>query len=105
MTQGQQKALTALCALRGWPAPEFERRVTAERRFRFDAAWPAELVALEVNGGVWTGGRHSGGSGQIRDFEKLNLAQLLGWRVLQVTPQQLTDGTADRWLTLALRRL
>jgi hypothetical protein len=36
-------------------------------------------------------------------MEKLNLLQLAGYRVLQVTPQQVTDGTLRDLLSRAFR--
>lgn len=65
------------------------------RLFRFDLAWPVERVAVEVDGGVWAGGRHTRGSGFVKDMEKLNLAVLLGWRVLRYTPQDLKQRPAQ----------
>lgn len=58
------------------------------RRWRFDFCLPMYKIAIEINGGIFSGGRHSRGAGQLNDFEKLNEAQLLGWRVFQFTPQQ-----------------
>lgn len=65
------------------PQPDREFRFAPPRRFRFDFAWPEERIALEVDGGRWMpgGGRHAGDG----DYEKLNLAATLGWRVLRVT--------------------
>jgi hypothetical protein len=79
------------------PLPEVEYRFHHTRKFRFDYAWPANgHLALEIDGGIWVRGRHSGGAGQIRDMEKGNLAALMGWSVLHVTPQQLcTLSTID----------
>lgn len=74
----------------GLPAPTREFRFHPTRLWRFDYAWPAALVALEVEGGVWTGGRHTSGAGFLRDMEKYNSAALLGWRVFRCTPRQLT---------------
>ena len=37
-----------------------------ERRWRFDYAWPALKVALEIHGGVFTNGRHTRGKGFTR---------------------------------------
>ena len=72
----------------GLPVPVFEYRFDPTRRWRFDMAWPERLVALEVEGGVWTGGRHSRGKGMMSDMEKYNTAVLAGWRVLRVVPAQ-----------------
>ena len=74
------------------------------RRWRFDLAWPRHLLALEIDGGVWTQGRHVRGDGFIRDLEKMNEAQLAGWRVLRVTPDQVKDGSALGLIRRALER-
>jgi len=72
------------------PAPEAEHRFCPSRMWRFDYAWPGHMIALEVEGGVWTGGRHSrGGTGFVKDMEKYNEAAALGWRVLRVQPKEL----------------
>lgn len=55
------------------------------RRWRFDYALPAERVAWEIEGGHWSGGRHTRGDGFEKDIEKYNHATLLGWRVIRST--------------------
>lgn len=82
-----------LCAAHGLPAPVAEHRFHATRRWRFDYAWPDHKLALEVEGGAWTGGRHTRGAGFVKDIEKYNAATLAGWRVLRTTPGSLMrDG-------------
>jgi very-short-patch-repair endonuclease len=71
------------------PAPVEEYRFHPERKWRFDYAWPTHRVALEVEGGVFSGGRHSRGAGFRADAEKYNQAAALGWRLLRVLPEQL----------------
>ena len=68
---------------RSLSTPVAEVRVCPERRWRFDWAWIGKRVAVEVNGGIFARirGRHSRGAGQLKDWEKLNHAQKLGWRV------------------------
>lgn len=79
----------------GLNAPEPEHRFHESRRWRFDYAWIAERVALEVEGAVWINGRHSRGSGKVKDMEKYSEAACLGWRLLYVTPDKLcTTQTA-----------
>jgi very-short-patch-repair endonuclease len=90
-----------LCAV-GLHAPVREHRFAPPRRWRFDYAWPAHRLALEVEGGTWAGGRHVRGSGYEADCEKYSEAALLGWRVLRVTTAMLLDGRA---LTLLERVL
>lgn len=59
------------------------------RRWRFDYAIPAYRIAVEVEGGVWTQGRHTRPQGFLGDMGKYNTATLMGWRVFRVTPDGL----------------
>ena len=80
--------------------PELQHRFHPERRWRFDFAFPAELVAVEVDGGIFAAengteaGRHARGVGRLKDYEKRNAAAELGWFVLCYGPPQVRDGTA-----------
>ncbi len=82
--------------------PTREYRFAPPRRFRFDFAWPSLRIAMEIDGGIWTRGRHTRGAGVERDMEKLNLAAVNGWRVLRFSPRMVLDGSA---LTTAFRAL
>lgn len=86
----------------GLPEPEQEFKFAPNRRYRFDLAWPACSLALEISGGTWGVGGHSTGQGIQRDYEKLNLAVVLGWRVLQADATMVRDGRALRWVERAL---
>lgn len=74
------------------PAPTLEHRFAAPRRWRFDLAWPDRKVALEIEGGVWTGGRHTRPQGFLGDMDKYNRAAVLGWRIVRCTPSQARSG-------------
>ena len=67
------------------------------RKWRLDLAAPASLQAIEVDGGLATGGRHGGSPAVFRDLEKRNAAAVMGWRVLHVTPSQVRGGEALQW--------
>lgn len=71
------------------PIPTPEHRFDAGRRWRMDYAWQQYMVALEVEGGVWTQGRHTRGAGFLADMEKYNAAAVLGWRIIRCTPDDL----------------
>lgn len=86
----------------GIPLPEREYKFHPSRRWRFDYAWPNHMIALEVEGGVWTGGRHTRGAGFLADVEKYNAAALVGWRVLRVTPSHLLHSETINMLREAL---
>lgn len=64
---------------------------TTLKGWRFDVAWPAYKVAVEIDGGVWLRGRHNRGGGFIEDCRKLNEAARLGWIVLRGTPELIAD--------------
>ena len=86
------------------------------RKFRVDFYWPwhsiermvdaDELrgVVLEVDGGTWSGGRHTRGKGFEADCEKTNLLALQGYLVLRVTRTHVEDGRALAWVREALGR-
>lgn len=65
------------------PAPEY--RFCQDRKWRFDFAFPAHKVAIELEGGAYTQGRHTRGNGYEGDCEKYNRATSEGWRVLRFT--------------------
>ena len=85
------------------PKPEREYRFDSVRRWRFDFAWPAKKVAVECEGGHWSGGRHVRGSGFEKDAEKYNRAALLGWRVLRFTATMLKDTACMEQVKEALQ--
>ena len=85
-----QSAVVALCRADKLPPPVFELRFAPPRRWRLDVAWPDERVALEIQGGLYTGGRHVRGAALEREHEKLNQAAAMGWRVLFTAPRQLS---------------
>ena len=90
------------CKGLGLPTPVAEFRFDATRRWRFDWCWPAQKLALEVEGGAFTGGRHTRGAGFVRDLEKYNAACVAGYRLLRVTPTQVQTGAAVELARLAL---
>ena len=96
----------------GLPAAVAEHGFCAERKWRFDFAFPKERVAIEVQGGIFgTGrkcrtcgqrkaGRHTRGTALVDEYEKLRAAAMLGWRVLPCLPRQIyTRELAEEILT------
>jgi len=64
----------------------------------FDFAWPSSMIAIEVEGGSWVNGRHTRGAGFEEDCTKYNSATVMGWKVLRVTPKQVNNGAAMKWI-------
>lgn len=86
------------------PLPISEHRFAKEagRQFRFDWSFPAERVAVEVDGGQYIvrrtrGGRLIGGGRHNTDGdrEKRNLAVELGWHILTYTPEMMKEKPVE----------
>lgn len=93
-----------LSQLVGLPDPATELLFHPKRKWRFDYAWPTCMVALEVHGGIHSGGRHTRGRGFVEDRAKMNEATLLGWTVLEVTPEHIKSGQLRAWLLAAFNQ-
>ena len=70
-----------------------EYRFDSERQFRFDLANLEHRIGFECNG-HWQG-KH--GVGWSEGFEKLNVAQLQGWRVLVFHNRDVLTGKAKEF--------
>jgi len=97
-----ERSLATLIDWDGLPAPIREYQFHPTRKWRFDFAYPDAKVAIEVEGGSFSSGRHTRGAGFEGDCEKYNAAAIRGWCVLRVTPRMIEDGRALSWLRRAL---
>ena len=86
----------------GGPPLEREHRFAPPRGWRFDFASPEDFIAFEIEGGVWTGGRHNRPRGFINDAEKYNAAAALGWRVFRL-PREMVNAAYVGALVRGLR--
>ena len=62
-----------------------QHRFHPVRRWRLDFAVPELRLAIEIEGGIFSRGRHSRGAGYAADCEKHNALTLLGWSLLRYT--------------------
>jgi hypothetical protein len=69
-----------------------EVRFDKTRRWRFDFANQDHMIAIEVEGGVWTEGRHTRGKGFMGDMEKYNAAAAAGWTLIRRVPTNLVTA-------------
>lgn len=90
-----------LAQLVGFPDPATELVFHPKRRWRLDFAWPARMIAVEIHGGIHSGGRHTRGKGFVEDRAKMNEAALLGWTVIEATPEHIQSGQLRAWLLAA----
>lgn len=86
----------------GLPEPAREYVFAKPRRWRFDFAWVDLLVAVELEGGIFSGGRHTRGAGFEADLIKYNTALMNGWSVFRFSGSMVGSGDAARMTTLAL---
>ncbi|WP_324040933.1 hypothetical protein [Aeromonas caviae] len=93
-----------MAQLAGFPDPATELVFHPKRRWRLDFAWPTRMIALEVHGGIHSGGRHTRGRGFVEDRAKMNAAALLGWTVIEATPEHIKSGQLRAWLLAAFNQ-
>jgi hypothetical protein len=86
----------------GLPRGVGQYRFASPRRWQFDRAWPLAMVALELEGGVYSGGRHTRGKGFEADAEKYNTAAIRGWVVIRCTRRMVESGDMVNMLRQAL---
>lgn len=71
-----------------------------EYQFHQTRKWRADFhilntkILIEVEGGIWTNGRHTRGTGYLGDMEKYNAASKLGFTILRFSTQQVKSGFA-----------
>lgn len=77
----------------------FSSIMPVKRKFRADIYIPSEKIIVEINGGQWVNGRHNrGGVGYERDLEKMNTAQMYGFRYFQFTYEMLKRFDYERFI-------
>lgn len=62
------------------------------RKWRFDFSVPVVQLAVEIEGGIHTRGRHTRGVGYQGDLDKYNAALALGWRVFRFSTTDVRNG-------------
>lgn len=91
----ERRAFILAAKAYGLPEPEPEFRFHPTRLWRFDWVWHQGAwggVAVEIQGGLFVKGRHTQGAALINEYEKLREAQILGYKVMPVTPKQVESG-------------
>ena len=79
-----------------------EHQFHDSRKWRFDFAFLDEKLAVEIEGGAWSNGRHTRGAGFVGDMEKYNAAVVLGWKILRFTPEAVKSGRAIEIVKMVL---
>lgn len=83
------------------------RGIHGGRKWRFDLAWLAAKVAIEIEGGTGRRrgqpSRHLTPKGFDEDCVKYGEAAAMGWRIIRVTPRMIYDDTMVNLAKTALR--
>lgn len=103
MSEAEELLAFHIRAAKLWQ-PVREYKFDSVRKWRFDFAWPNLLLAVEVEGGIWTNGRHTRGKGFLDDCKKYNHAVLNGWRVLRFPVELIKSGEALQIIETALKK-
>lgn len=94
VSEGEAKLASDLKALR--ISFEQEYKFHPKRQWKADFHMTGTKILVEIEGGIWTGGRHTRGKGFIHDMEKYNAATVLGYQVLRFSTEQVKSGLAVR---------
>ena len=88
------------------PVAQYRDKKTFGRGFAWDFAYPEARLLIEVQGGQWANGKtaHTWGKSFQRDCEKLNAAQLAGWRQLNFCRGMIDAGDVAEIVKEALKR-
>jgi len=81
---------------------EREKRFSELRKWRLDFYLPEQAIGIEVDGGVWSGGRHTRGKGFEADCIKANHAIMAGIRLLRFSATQVKRGIAKAFISSQL---
>ncbi|OTG70059.1 hypothetical protein B9T38_13645 [Acinetobacter sp. ANC 4218] len=73
---------------------EQEYQFHPKRKWRADFHLVGKMILVEVEGGIWSGGRHTRGKGYIGDMEKYNAATMMGYQVIRFSTEQVKSGLA-----------
>lgn len=74
-----------------------EYKFDKSRKWRFDFAIIEKKIAIEIEGGIFTKGRHVSPKGFLNDIEKYNSATAKGWRLFRLPAHDLFNAKYFRY--------
>lgn len=104
MSSTLERTFSELWDLLDGPELLQEYRFHPPRRWRADFAHLASRTLIEVEGGVWSKGRHVNPKGFMADAEKYLTATMDGWSVLRLTQPLITPDTIRRIIEYVRQR-
>jgi hypothetical protein len=87
--------------IEAWERDYQQRYAKSKRskRYRLDFAHPFSRTGIEIQGGVYSRGRHVTGSGYERDCKKYNLAYTSGWTIFLLSSAMAKDPSWHRLIS------
>jgi very-short-patch-repair endonuclease len=96
----------------------FAKELGRKWRTDFTIIQGTKKIAIEIEGGAFSGGRHTRGVGFVNDMQKYNAYSLLGYTLLRFTSEQaikqpimcakwikcVLEGTIDKELIAIVRK-
>ena len=86
-----ERQFADLWQMLGGPELEREFRFEPLRRWRADFAHLASRTLIEIEGGIYSGGRHVRGVAFTSDAIKYNAAEMAGFHVIRLTSDMLNE--------------
>lgn len=83
-----------MCRMASLPVLRREVLFHPERKWRLDFDFVEYPLAIEIDGGTFSGGRHTRGAGYEEDARKINEAEIVGYHVLRFTGAMVKSGEA-----------
>lgn len=82
---------------------EQEYKFHPKRKWRADFLITGTKILVEVEGGIWSGGRHTRSKGYLGDMEKYNSASMMGFTVLRFCTEQVMSGIAIQQIEILMK--
>lgn len=93
-----ERAFYDQCAALGFIPSHGEAQVIEDRKWRFDFLFDWADLVVEIEGGVFSGGRHTRPVGFSNDCLKYNRVVVEGYVVMRFTTEQVMTGQAQAML-------
>ena len=93
------KILNNICY--GWI---YEYKFNSLRKFKFDYANLRLKIAIEIEGGIYTGTGHAKTGKYLKDMKKYNMASIKGWILLRYGYGQECDIENDIKMAIETRK-
>ena len=104
MGSDAERAFQTIWISLGGPLLEREQTFHDERRWRVDFMHRITNTIIEIEGGIWSSGRHLRPQGYINDCKKYVAAQLEGWEVFSLAyPNMVVDE--PEWIERIIKHI